>query len=148
MKNRKYLCKNAQSLNLFRQSLRVPQVDLDCRYPKYHNFSNRYYFCRCVGGIPSLTQNSTTTISCVSSKIRKALTLNNNPLFLTYHPIGVMIAIMVYEVRHLDRGLVVVVLTSASFGKQMDIRYMNGFYADLAASHPIKAFFLADPQRY
>ena len=70
-----------------------------------------------VGGIPSLTQNSTTTISCVSSKIRKALTLNNNPLFLTYHPIGVMIAIMVYEVRHLDRGLVVVVLTSASFGQ-------------------------------
>jgi hypothetical protein len=25
---------------------------------------------------------------------------------------------------------------------------LHGFYADLAASHPIKAFFLADPQRY
>ncbi len=64
---------------------------------------------RIVGDIESLTQNSTTTISCASSKIRKAWTLNNNPLFLTYHPIGVMIAIMVYEVRHLDRGLMVVV---------------------------------------
>jgi len=43
MKNRKYLCKNAQSLNLFRQSLRVSQVDLDCRYFKYHNFSNQFH---------------------------------------------------------------------------------------------------------
>ncbi len=64
--------------------------------------------------IPSLTQNSTATISCASSKIRKAWTLNNNTRFLTYHPIGVMIAIMVYEVRHLDRGLMVVVHGSRS----------------------------------
>ncbi len=40
---------------VFRQSLRVSQVDLDCRYPKYHNFYNRSIFSEQVGAIASFT---------------------------------------------------------------------------------------------
>jgi len=34
----------SRKFRVFRQSLRVPQVDLDCRYSKYHNFWNRSDF--------------------------------------------------------------------------------------------------------
>jgi len=40
MKSISYKHQN-RKFRVFRQSLRVPQLDLDCRYPKYHNFSNR-----------------------------------------------------------------------------------------------------------
>ena len=43
----------------------------------------------------------------------------------------------------------VVFIASTSIGKYgVDYIQLKIFYADLAASHPIRAFFLAAPQRY
>ena len=43
MKSISYKHQN-RKFRVFRQSLRISQVDVDCRYPKYHNFSDLSLF--------------------------------------------------------------------------------------------------------
>ena len=73
---------------------------------------------------------------------------------MTYHPIGVMIAIMVYEVRHLGRGLMVVVLSKQRFSageiflrsttKALLANYVDRCILDVKIPAPINA---VPPQR-
>jgi hypothetical protein len=53
-------------------TLRIPQVDHNYRYPKISQIFKPVYFCRYVGEIKGFKPNPITTISCITIQNRKA----------------------------------------------------------------------------